>query len=202
MLEQNMIGGEICVQDDPAFTEALVDLIIRKWTEIGTAEPLERVLDAVIASAMAYVGEYLRSDLADLSIAEMLLDRELDSALLRGGLEFPTELLLAVEANPRKDVEPLTLDETKLFLFTRLAWLKPAATRGAASRVDPWKLLWMPAIGIKMPRVAEFMRERRTPKSKERRKAMDDKFLWRLRARILRSAADTLQPLLPLPAAA
>jgi hypothetical protein len=181
-----------------------IDLILKTWSGIGDEDtPLERVVEIVINDAMAVFADQLRQSMArrrlfDRAVVEQVLGRPLDDwALARSWAAFPQELALATKAKQSSITRSFGVDDMTVVVSTVPTLLVPVASRGAASRVDVWRLLWLTAIGIKVPVVADLLRERRTPRSKERRKAIDEKFLWRLRRRAIKQLAETIAPLLP-----
>jgi hypothetical protein len=100
----------------------------------------------------------------------------------------------------------LSARETAVVMATVPTLLRPVAERGTAGRLDVWRLLLLVALGIKMPVIAELLRERDTTNmprhlvnqgKSRRRKAIDKNYLWRLRKTALMALAETIAPLMP-----
>jgi hypothetical protein len=164
--------------------QAVTDVILRKWADLGEGVSSHDVIAAVLADAMA-------------SALQGACDRTCDPiAELKTGRIAPE--LVEYGARLRKPVAESGGPIPTAVLGVFRTVLQPIATRGIGSRLDDlWRLILLPAAGVPMPVVADLLREPRTPNSKERKKAKDSKYLWRLRARALCSLADEIAPLLP-----
>lgn len=175
-----------------------INLILKTRSDIGDDAPLERVIEVVINDAMAVFADKLRESwLFDRALVEEMLgyplDREFSGAAYR-------ELSLATKAK-QSPITTFTVQDLTVVAYTIPDLLRPVANRGTAARVKLWRLLWLTGIGIKMPVIVSLLRERHRS-SKAQLKALDDKFLWRLRRRALDQLAETIAPLLPSPTAA
>jgi hypothetical protein len=177
----------------------LSDFIVRKYLQIGTDKPLHEVIDAVIADAMACLARDLRTgQLGDLARATFHLPL---TALHRPRDQEFAHVMLASRRN--RAAHLLNSAQATVVVTTLDNFIGPVARSGIGSRPrDIWKLLWLPAIGLKMPVVAELLREQVGRNPKRRKLAKDEKYLWRLRTKALKAIAETVAPLLPLPLAA
>jgi hypothetical protein len=176
----------------------LSDFIVRKYLQIGTDKPLHEVIDAVIADAMACLAAALRAgELGDL--AQATFRSPMTARYRPGDQELAQVMLASRKPAPHLLTPPLA----EAVVRTLGDFLGPVARSGIGSRPrDIWKLLWLPAIGLKMPVVAELLREQVGRNPKRRKAAKDEKYLWRLRTKALKAIAETVAPLLPLPLAA
>jgi hypothetical protein len=188
------------------FAKTLPDfttLILEKQAALGNDASLDVVIEALLVDAATGFHGLLRTDYDAPDFRRVAKTIPSWRWIGRGMRREAGPLIVAQVSNAKRTAPSLPVStklRSRVYLVLDVvrALIKPIARSGiGASPDDLWRLLFLDALGIAMPDIAEALRERRTPNSKERRRAKDDKYLWKLRRRALVAVANSVAPLLP-----
>jgi hypothetical protein len=169
----------------------LSTLILEKQIALGGHVTLDRVIEALLVDAATDFKVLMRGEAWTTPEFQRVA-----SSIPRQAIA----LIPKITAIERPVPSPARPEQVYLVLDAMRTSLKSIKTSGIGSRPrDLWHLLFLDALGVAMPDIANALRERRTRNSKERLPAKDDKYLWKLRRLALRGVADTVAPLLPPP---